>query len=198
MKKTILLLSLLMVGCITFGQVHFGPRIGYNSSKLSLDKDEVSADAKKSFNFGAFVRIGTKYYIQPEINYMVRGGELNHTNHSIDLDMKTIEIPVLIGTKIVGFGVGNVRAMAGPSATFVLDKKVDVKNSATGGIAPESALTKDNLEDQIWGMNVGLGVDVLMMTLDVRYQFGLSNVIKDTGLKSKDNCFVVSLGWKIL
>jgi hypothetical protein len=48
---------------------------------------------------------------------------------------------------------------------------------------------------------MGAGVDILMFTLDVRYQVGLNDVItkvKTFDYNSKNNMFAVSLGWKIL
>lgn len=53
----------------------------------------------------------------------------------------------------------------------------------------------------IWGLNVGAGIDVLMFTLDVRYQMGLNEVIEKVNnfdFNSKNNVFCVSLGWKII
>jgi hypothetical protein len=53
-----------------------------------------------------------------------------------------------------------------------------------------------------WGLEVGAGVDVFFLTLDLRYELGLNNLyIPDAGdseQKMKSNLFVVSLGFKII
>jgi len=58
-----------------------------------------------------------------------------------------------------------------------------------------------DLEDLLWGFNLGAGVDVLMFTLDVRYQMGINDVltkVQEFDINSKNNMFAISLGWKIL
>ena len=67
------------------------------------------------------------------------------------------------------------------------------------------AIKEADIEDMLWSLQVGAGVDVLMFTLDVRYNIGLNNVINDIELPdgtpvtfdSKASGFNVSLGWKI-
>jgi hypothetical protein len=51
-------------------------------------------------------------------------------------------------------------------------------------------------------MHFGAGVDVLFLTLDVRYELGLNNLYNTppdgTVYDLKNNLWRVSLGWKIL
>ena len=207
MKKTTLLLVMIMAAGFAFGQISLGPKVGYNTSKLPTDVSEVSTDLKNSFNFGLFVRLGKKIYIQPEVNWLTRGGvfkrpelgDLKPINQEVEL--KTIEIPVLLGWRIINLGVGNVRIMAGPSASIVTDKTV----STSEGSNFTNPIEDSDIEDMIWGLNVGAGVDVLMFTLDVRYQLGLNEAIQSVqgegesfDFNSKSNVFSISLGWKII
>jgi hypothetical protein len=203
MKKITVLFVLLLAAGFAFGQISLGPKIGFNTSKLTTDLDQVNSDLKNSFNFGVFLRLGKKIYVQPEVNWLTRGGvftrpEIDNINPiNQEIDMKTIEIPVLLGWRIANLGVGNIRVFAGPSASIVTDGTVSTK-SEEGFINP---IKDSDLEDMIWGFNVGAGVDVLMFTLDVRYQMGLNEVIQKIegfDFKSKNNIFAVSLGWKII
>jgi hypothetical protein len=203
MKKITVLFVLLLAAGFAFGQISLGPKIGFNTSKLTTDLDQVNSDLKNSFNFGVFLRLGKKIYVQPEVNWLTRGGvftrpEIDNINPiNQEIDMKTIEIPVLLGWRIANLGVGNIRVFAGPSASIVTDGTVLTK-SEEGFIDP---IKDSDLEDMIWGFNVGAGVDVLMFTLDVRYQMGLNEVIQKIegfDFKSKNNVFAVSLGWKII
>ncbi|MCL6101574.1 MAG: hypothetical protein M1292_03675, partial [Bacteroidetes bacterium] len=58
-----------------------------------------------------------------------------------------------------------------------------------------------NFNNSVWDYQLGAGVDVLMFTLDVRYEWGLSKSFDTTNLgsnfTSKGNTFTVSLGFKI-
>ncbi len=69
-----------------------------------------------------------------------------------------------------------------------------------------SDLIQDPLQDSdfkniAWGMDVGAGVDVFFLSLDLRYEFGLNNIYNpadgDDSQKMKSNVFIVSLGFKI-
>ncbi len=191
---------LLLAANFAFGQISFGPKIGFHTSSLDTDLEGIKTDLKQSFHFGAFVRLGRKIYVQPEVNWLTRGGVFEReAKAGIDpfeqeIDMKTMEIPVLLGYRVFNFGVANVRLMAGPSASIVANKSV----KTTEGL---ELIKEADIKDLVWGFNLGGGVDVLMFTLDVRYQFGLNEIIETVdnfNFNSKNNIFAVSLGWKIL
>ncbi len=203
MKKITLLFVMILATSFAFGQISLGPKIGFNTSELTTDLDDVTSEMDNSFNFGVFLRLGKKIYVQPEVNWITRGGvfkkpeigDIKPINQEIE--MKTIEIPALLGWRIINLGVGNIRIMAGPSASIVLDKTVSTSNE-DDFLNP---IKDSDLEDMIWGFNLGAGVDVLMFTLDVRYQMGLNEVIQEVerfDFYSKNNIFAVSLGWKII
>ncbi len=203
MKKITLLFVLMLAASFAFSQISLGPKVGFNTSKLTTDASEISSDISNSFNFGVFLRLGKKIYVQPEVNWLTRGGVFKKPQIddvlpiNQEIEMKTIEIPVLLGWRIINFGVGNVRLMVGPSASIVTDKTVSISNEEEFF----NPIKDSDLADMIWGFNAGVGVDVLMFTLDVRYQMGLNEVLKkvnDIDFYSKNNVFAVSLGWKII
>ena len=207
MKKLFLIIILIIAANVGFAQVTLGPMIGFSTSKLSIDKNDIKSDLKNSFQFGAFVRIGRNIYVQPEINFLTQGsvfkspglvGGLSPFEQEVDL--KTIRIPLLLGVKVSNKKVVNVRIFGGPSASIIADKKIKT-TSGTGWISP---IKDANIEDLIWNIQVGAGVDVLMFTLDVKYNIGLNKVIGDVEIDgntvkfdSKSNGFCVTLGWKI-
>lgn len=203
MKKFTLMIATLIITGSMFGQISFGPKIGLNVSKLSTDMAGNVAGLKESsktgFQLGAFVRIGTKFYVQPELLYSVKGGILEVAGDAVnpavsaDYKMGTMDIPVLVGTKVFSLPMVNVRVFAGPIASFIVSKDLTLSN-----MVPEDDQIK--LKDAIWSAAIGAGVDVMMFTLDIRYEFGLNNISNDTETYSsmKSNTFNVSLGWKIL
>lgn len=203
MKKITLMIAALIITGSIFGQISFGPKIGLNVSKLSTDMagnvSGLKESSKTGFQLGAFVRIGTKFYIQPELLYSVKGGILEVAGDAVnpavsaDYKMGTMDIPVLVGTKVFSLPMVNVRAFAGPIASFIVSKDLTISN-----LVPDDDQIK--LKDAIWSAAIGAGVDVMMFTLDIRYEFGLNNISNDTDTYSsmKSNTFNVSLGWKIL
>jgi hypothetical protein len=81
--------------------------------------------------------------------------------------------------------------MAGPVASFVINKSITGENW-------DEAITEDDFKNMNWGLQFGAGVDVLFLTLDIRYDIGLNDVSKLENFSLKNNMFTVGLGWKIL
>jgi len=196
-KHVILLLLLTLSSAFVFGQFTIGPKVGYNASKLSTNLDTVSSNFKSGFQFGVFVRIGKKLYFQPELYYTTQGGvfESNVNNWEQKVNIGSLDLPLLVGFKMLNAKIVNLRILAGPLASFVVNKSV---KDAGGILGPIETADLNSIN---WAVQVGAGVDVLFMSLDVRYQIGLNNLIKDINdatINSKNNVWVVSLGFKIL
>ncbi len=157
-------------------------KIGYTTNKLSSDKSDITTDLKSNFLFGAFVRLGEKVYLQPEINYYTSGSVFRKPSVSLDgvnlspfedeITMKNIQIPLYLGIRLIDLKLANVRAMAGPTATLVLDKEVKPLEAVDIATIKES-----DIGDFQWGFQFGLGADVLMFALDIQYFIGLNKLI---------------------
>jgi len=197
MKKLILLFATLIIGSIAFAQIpgfSVGPKIGASFSKYTTDKDQIKEETKNTFYFGAFARLGKKVYLQPELLFMKRNGKLTDESASenqIALKINTIDLPLMLGIKVLDLKAANVRIMAGPVASFVINKTITSENW-------DETITKDDFNNMNWGLQFGAGVDVLFLTLDVRYEIGLNDVSKLENFSLKNNMFTVGLGWKIL
>ena len=202
MKKFSLLIVFALTTTLMFGQLKFGPKIGFNASKLTTSLDYVKSQFKSGFQFGAFVRIGNRVYLQPELYYTSEGGVLEKDslgkNWKQNISLGSLDIPVLIGFKIINTEMVNLRIMAGPVGSFVVNKKITDLNSVAGPVQ------RANISSANWYIQAGAGMDVWMFTLDIRYQIGLNKIIKDVSFNGKNinfntsnNVWVVSLGFKI-
>ena len=198
MKKSLVLLIILFTALDNFGQFTLGPKIGYTSSKLSTDFDDIKESVKNNFQVGAFLRFGKRIYVQPEVFYATSGGtmQISGTELKEEIKMKNLGVPLLVGFKLINLKVFNVRIMAGPAANFILDKRVEFDD-----LYQDPVLDSD-LKNIAWGMDVGAGLDVFFLSLDIRYEFGLNNIYDppsgNDSQKIKSNLFIVSLGFKIL
>jgi len=197
MKRSIfLLIAAVLVTAVSYGQFCIGPKIGYSASKLPTNLPEVQEGIKSNFQIGAFMRLGENVYFQPEILYTTRGGILTDSlNFEENIKFKNLDIPLLVGFHLLDLKVFNLRFMGGPVASFILDKELEFDKDMVDPI------TDAELKDIIWGLDVGLGVDVLFLTLDVKYQFGLNNIyVPSSGQPSydmKNNLFIIGLGFKL-
>lgn len=209
MKKTIFVLIIFAAALFaseqTSAQFDFGLKLGYNASKLSTNLDSIKSSMSSGFHVGAFARIGKRFHIQPEFYYTLSGATFENLGTGTVNDWKqkvtvgTLDIPVLVGFNIIQTKLLKWRVMAGPEASFLVNSKI-TDLSLTGPIE------KSNLRTVNWFIQAGTGIDILFLTLDVRYQAGLNSLINDVigsngklyPVNSKGNLFVVSLGFKIL
>lgn len=198
MKRAILISMMLFLAATTFGQFTLGPKVGLTMSKLSTNFEDVKEEAKAGFQFGAFARFGKKLYVQPEVMFATKGGTIKSEGTDIKTDIKlnTLQVPVIVGFHLLNLKVVNVRVHGGPAVSFVMKEEIDINQVI------EDPIKEDNIKNTIWNFQLGAGVDVLMFTLDVRYEWGLNNIFdpQDGGQSydMKNNLWNISLGWKIL
>jgi hypothetical protein len=103
----------------------------------------------------------------------------------------TLDLPLLLGTKI-GPNKLNLRFMAGPVVSFIIDE------NTTFATAYQGVSDFGNYKKQTLGLQAGTGVDLGNLTLDLRYEAGLSNVSQSEKYSQKQNLFHLSLGIKLL
>jgi len=211
MKKIIITSVLLLSFTFTYAQFNFGIKASYNSS-LSMNNlnsvssgsynlNSVNSELSNGFQAGVFARFGlNKLYFQPEFLYNM-GKKTDKISFHKNVTVSTLDVPLLLGYKLLDLKLVNLRAFAGPKLRFNAGSSLDYSNLTTGGSVTQDQLVKDIKAAQL-GLEAGVGVDILMFTLDARY-----NLIKDmyqTKLNSstidnlKANTFVISLGWKLL
>jgi hypothetical protein len=199
--KVFITFLILTLGIVVNAQDGFslGPKIGYNSNKLTDNLDSIQSSIKNSFQIGAFIRIGSRIYIQPEANYQVVRSNLNKgagsSFQSQDITVQSLKIPALIGIKLINKGAFNFRILAGPAYTFIINKKLDPQHMNV--LWPIQSV--DDIRNSLWSVQMGAGLDVLFMTLDVRYELGIDNIYNgNSNFELKNNMFNVSLGIKLL
>jgi len=182
-----------------------GLKIGFNSTKMPTEISNINTikdETQSGFLAGAFVRLKLpKFYIQPEVYFTKKGGDMQYTDASNNYftqqsSFKTVDIPLLIGVKLIDLKVVNLRIMAGPVASFITDKNITYQ---LNGIDMSSLLSTSptvNFKDLIWGVQLGAGIDVLNFTLDVRYEWGVNNISDYSSMNSKSKLLHVGLGMK--
>lgn len=219
MKKLLVLTVFLLSVSIAFSQINFGIKAGYNSS-LSFSNistvtngtynlNSVENEMWNDFHAGLFARVflGKSVYIEPELLYAIQKKNYQITiqdvaSGSVTLDkianISTVDVPVLLGAKLLDLKVLNVRAFAGPMLRFNA-------GSSLNFVDPQNQFSTDQLVKDIkaanLGLEIGAGVDVLMFAIDVRYNL-IPNMY-DVKLNNElitnlpASTFVISLGWKI-
>jgi len=206
MKKTFLLLvAMLMMGSAAFAGGGFGlaigPKVGYQTAKLSGNKADIKADFANHFSAGLFGRVNIgHFYVQPEVLYFktsnifdasVTGVQSDNlfnlptgANLNITLNSMNLQVPVLIGYEIFDIGIVSLRAQVGPTANFLLKSQTLYDNTYTldgveHNIDNTSTTEKFNPKSISWGFQAGLGADFLnLITLDINYNLGFRQLYK--------------------
>jgi hypothetical protein len=200
MKKIIFSIVFLTLGWATSKAQTFnlGVKAGVNLAKLNADF--ASEENRLGYQIGAWARIGgASFYVQPEAYIGSKGNKFisftqdngNEVQAEGKVKFTTLDVPVLFGTK---FGAKNLnfRVMAGPVISFILDE------NSTFSSAYQQATDFSNYKNQALGAQFGAGVDVGSISVDLRYEAGLSNISKSEKYSQKPNLFQLSLGFKIL
>ncbi|HEV7349536.1 MAG TPA: porin family protein [Telluribacter sp.] len=166
-------------------------RIGDNQTRLT------------GFVGGMYARFGSSLFIQPEFLFSQKGGTFNiyrdgitNDQNQVDVRFTNIDVPVLLGIRI-----GQVlRLNAGPIASLQVAQNQGLRD-ALNDIGARSA--RENLNRAALGYQAGVGFDIGNLSLDLRYEGGLSNVINtnDSNLNSqlmrKGNLWQATLGFAI-
>jgi len=204
MKKISLLLVAFLISGVMYGQFHIGPQIGYTASKLSYKGTDITNGLKNNMLIGVFMRIGKKVYIQPEVNYMIQGSVFKFpslSNTEQDVNLKSIQVPLSLGWQFINLKVIKLRIFGGATANFIVNKTIITTNGTA-----KDYLVPDNFNNIQWQYQAGIGIDVLMFALDVKYYGGINNLINGNvkyndathSITGASNVFEVTLGWKIL
>ena len=220
MKKVLVLFAALFMATIANAQISpitFGPKVGYQTTKLSVDKASIKSDFKGNMTFGVFARLTIKNVIvQPELLYFKSGkvfevnvlGDnwgLNNLipNPTFTINQSNLALPIMIGYQFIDIPIIKMRANVGPVFYFAVGKAEYSMNGEDISLPVESAT-----ENMTMGAALNLGLDIWKLTLDINYSLGLTDVFDDDiefagyeddlGDDTKQNIFTVTLGFKIL
>lgn len=204
MKKIILATTFILLLTVTamaqLPSFAFGLKGGINFSSLKTKNDLTDQNTIMGYQAGIFSRIGAAgIYFQPELYLGSKGNEFLRIedNSGTDFTAKgkvkftTLDLPLLLGTKI-GPNKLNLRFMAGPVMSFILDE------NETFAKIYQDVTDFGNYKKQTLGLQAGTGVDLGNLTVDLRYEAGLSNVSQSEKYSQKQNLFHLSLGIKLL
>ena len=193
MKKLLLSTILMALTVLLFAQVKFdlGIKGGVNFSKISFDAEDYTAESITKTHLGAFGRIGwNRIFIQPEFYFGGKGGDVTSNIFSTvtSFDYTSMDIPVLLGISIIKGKAFDLHVVGGPVFSNISSKEVKGDN----------LVNKSFYEDNYTGIQYGLGVDVLFLTLDARMENGLCKVYSQPGRNGKNQTFMLSVGFKFL
>jgi hypothetical protein len=183
----------LMLAAQLPAQVVVNPKVGVNFSGFKGDIKDFQAESRIGWNAGIDFRFGeSAFYFTPGLHYYNFTAELQkNTNLQDNLRLEenttiqSLRAPVNLGIRLTGEGgLMALHARGGviPAYTLSVQEKENFD------------LTVEDLNRFNYSANVGLGLDVAIFTVDVNYEFGLSEPFKDS--VEKPNFLTAAVGVK--
>jgi hypothetical protein len=217
MKK--LFITIALVSCslsISAQSFSWGPKIGIAVSSIKVsDVQDVNSGAqalslledvngKVSGHIGVFARISLLgFYIQPELLVSSSKSEVGFNIPTDDFNLESVmgevrlnklDIPVLIGKRFLKV----LRVNAGPVFTLPLNEDISFENLTTN-----IEDVKTNYKSATIGAQIGAGLDLTFLTVDVRYELALQSLSEGISIGNSEfaadqrvNQFLIAIGVK--
>jgi len=196
----ILFLMVFKVTAVAEDRFQLGIKGGFNSTSFNTESysiQNIKEDFKGGYMFGAFSRIRLigNLSIQPEIYYSKKSSTSRFSvqQESIEqsIDFYSWDIPLLLHARLIDLKIFNLYGLAGPVASF----RVDENRTLLGQI--QDQWTTDRFREHNWNFQVGAGLEIARFNIDVRYEWGLNDMSRETLFDTKSNALLFSVGYSL-
>jgi len=174
MKKILITLTLtVFIAVAGFSQMVIKPAIGGNFTSFTTDPLSYKHTGRLGYQLGATIAFGDEFYFEPGVFWVRNNYELNDLNNTTNAnekfknDISSIKIPLFVGINIVGGAEDdrNFHLFVGPDMSYITSVNNDDVN-----------LTKNDFTKYMWGANIGAGLSINQLFIDIGYQWGLNTI----------------------
>lgn len=198
MKKTLLSICILISTLATASAqllptFQLGIKGGLNFSSLKTNDNWLDGSSRTGYQAGLWARIGgAGFHFQPELYVTGKNAQatVSETDAEVKMDFTSLDLPLLLGTRI-GLGPIAARIQVGPVISFLIDKDNSVFDRL-GQVGNTGAY-----KDQAIALTGGVGVDIMRLRADLRYEHGLSSLTKDGARSQKINLWTIGIGYRL-
>lgn len=200
-KGLVLVAALLCVTQISFAQVKFGVKTGLNlSTQSELGMLWDNNDIKTGFTIGATFdyRFHSVLSIQSELNYKTTGLAYEHNNSEskskVNSDYDYYNIPVLLKGRFNDqLGLNDkwmVSFYGGPYYSYLKSAEYEIEENGTTTTDDYKDFSNKSDWGLVFGGEVTRKINKGEIFFDLRYEMGLTDVLKNDDIKNK----VIGLG----
>jgi hypothetical protein len=196
MKKFILSISIFLA-VATASQAQLLPKFqlgvkgGVNLTSLSNSGSTFNSDNRAGYLGGLWARFGALgFNFQPEVYVTSKNVDINSGTESNHAKFTSIDVPLLFGGKVGAFGFGG-RFYTGPLLSFAINKDQKFFNAVGNA-------TSLDYKDSNIAWTLGAGVDIRKISIDLRYEAGLTKQTYNNDYKTRVSLFNLSLGYAFL
>ena len=184
--------------------------VGVKAGYVSANVDEDGVDSRGALGFGAFYRapLGTSVSVQPELLYMPKGFSMSEDGVDGTWKLNYLQLPVLFQYHFSTNGNLAPRIFAGPAFALEVGCEIEGEESGTSASIDCDEFSDFGLDlgakSFEFGLVLGAGVDFaagsMVVTLDGRYDMGLSDALEFedvSGLKNRAWAFFGGVGFPV-
>jgi len=198
MKKLSFLIIIIFLSNYCYGQLDFGLRGGVTTSKLYTNLSDYTSENILGYQAGVFARIyfGKHLFLQPEGYFVKKGGNLLNTdeNKKYEVTLSSVDVPLLLGVKFLDLKITKITVYGGPVVSFVNQRTVKYFEDGIQIIPPDP---QESLKTTNWGLQAGASLDVLILTLDIRHEWGITDMLNDPETELKSGVWLIGLGIRL-
>jgi hypothetical protein len=198
MKKLALIVLVTLSSLSLYAQKNgVGLKAGLSSTQVDFKGDQfVPSDAQMGYHLGVFARFGgIGFFVQPEVLFTQTSGKFklelppvsSISSTQYEAKFNRLDVPVMAGFRMLKI----IRVMAGPIASFNIDSSL--KDAGT-------TVQNMDFKKATLGYQAGVGVDLGTISIEGKYEGGLSKFTENIGSYTADNRlnqWVLSVGFKL-
>lgn len=170
-------------------ELRIGAGLNYNSFPSDLEGYSFSSSA--GYQFGAELQFGDRLFFQTGLHLESLRTEVTRQPTGIsveDFQVNRLRVPAYLGYRFASSKSWlNMRIFTGPNASLVINRSLDEAFS----------IEDDDFSSVLFGYNVGAGVDLAFLFVDVGYMFGLNDVLELEDSSSSNSLFFLNAGLRL-
>ncbi|SEF78281.1 porin family protein [Algoriphagus boritolerans] len=190
--KKLIFSAILFCGIVFAGYSQnggFGIKVGLSSTEVDFKNKQFTPQGSQTgYHVGVFGRIGgAGFFVQPELLFTQTSGKFLNNGDEFKAEFNRLDIPVMVGMRFLKV----LRLQAGPIASLNINSKLKEAGSTVSDAEFKNATL---------GYQAGVGLDLGNLSIDGRYEGGLSKWTENIGSFNTDNRinqWVLSVGFKI-
>lgn len=179
-----------------------GIKGGVNLSSVKVASLSTNLENKTGYQLGAFARIGRTIFIQPEVYFTAKEVNVDVLNSLttnqgvVGFSQKSLDVPLLAGIKL-----GPLRVLAGPVASYALSASTSPDAAVKSYF---SGTSQEIINRSSFSYQAGIGIDILNLSLDLRYEGAMSELKNTVAVPSgfnysqKPSYYQATIGFRIL
>lgn len=193
MKKSLILITLLIYSVTSYAQIEISGRAGLNLSKYSNDE---AAKIIPGYKIGGGIQYSfdEMWALQTSLYLSAKGARTEDKEAAYTTRQTYLELPIMAALKMELTDITTITFSAGPYMAYGIGGKVEKKDYTTKEITYRNSFDEQKLKrfDTGLGCSFNLGINRILLSMD--FMFGFLKIKKDTRQRNLSSS--ICIGYK--